>query len=115
MLRRCSMDHLPMRIPTRTGSRVRFTLYANSSHHLDDNPRESLHSKTRALISACVAGGWQMARVRHITLVTDDPAKTPEFYKKQFGLTDLYPRPSDTPHTMLCVPPSPIHFPTLQS
>ena len=37
-----------------------------------------------------------MARIKHIALVTDDPAKTAEFYKTQFGLTELYRRPSDT-------------------
>src|SRR5260370_35725458 len=37
-----------------------------------------------------------MARIRHIALVTDDPAKTAEFYKDQFGLTELYRRPGDT-------------------
>ena len=37
-----------------------------------------------------------MARIRHIALVTDDPAKTAEFYKEQFGLTELYRRPGDT-------------------
>jgi catechol 2,3-dioxygenase-like lactoylglutathione lyase family enzyme len=37
-----------------------------------------------------------MARIRHIALVTDDPAKTAEFYKTQFGLTELYRRPSNT-------------------
>jgi catechol 2,3-dioxygenase-like lactoylglutathione lyase family enzyme len=37
-----------------------------------------------------------MARIRHIALVTDDPAKTAEFYKKHFGLTELYRRPGDT-------------------
>jgi catechol 2,3-dioxygenase-like lactoylglutathione lyase family enzyme len=37
-----------------------------------------------------------MARIKHIALVTDDPAKTAEFYKEQFGLTELYRRPSDT-------------------
>ncbi len=37
-----------------------------------------------------------MARIKHIALVTDDPAKTAEFYKQQFGLTELYRRPSDT-------------------
>ena len=35
-----------------------------------------------------------MARIKHIALVTDDPAKTAEFYKQQFGLTELYRRPS---------------------
>src|ERR1700675_3872855 len=38
----------------------------------------------------------RMARIKHIALVTDDPAKTAEFYKQQFGLTELYRRPSDT-------------------
>jgi catechol 2,3-dioxygenase-like lactoylglutathione lyase family enzyme len=37
-----------------------------------------------------------MARIRHIALVTDDPAKTAEFYKTQFGLTELYRRPTAT-------------------
>jgi catechol 2,3-dioxygenase-like lactoylglutathione lyase family enzyme len=37
-----------------------------------------------------------MARIRHIALVTDDPAKTAEFYKNQFGLTELYRRPTDS-------------------
>ena len=37
-----------------------------------------------------------MARIKHIALVTDDPAKTAEFYKTQFGLTELYRRPSAT-------------------
>ncbi len=37
-----------------------------------------------------------MARIKHIALVTDDPAKTAEFYKQQFGLTELYRRPTDT-------------------
>jgi len=37
-----------------------------------------------------------MARIRHIALVTDDPAKTAEFYKQQFGLTELYRRPAET-------------------
>src|SRR5215207_1902754 len=37
-----------------------------------------------------------MARIKHIALVTDDPAQTAEFYKTQFGLTELYRRPSDT-------------------
>ena len=37
-----------------------------------------------------------MARIRHIALVTDDPAKTAEFYKTQFGLTELYRRPTTT-------------------
>ena len=37
-----------------------------------------------------------MARIKHIALVTDDPAKTAEFYKQQFGLTELYRMPDDT-------------------
>jgi catechol 2,3-dioxygenase-like lactoylglutathione lyase family enzyme len=37
-----------------------------------------------------------MARIRHIALVTDDPAKTAEFYKQHFGLTELYRRPGNT-------------------
>ena len=37
-----------------------------------------------------------MARIKHIALVTDDPVKTAEFYKKHFGLTELYRRPSAT-------------------
>jgi catechol 2,3-dioxygenase-like lactoylglutathione lyase family enzyme len=37
-----------------------------------------------------------MARIRHIALVTDDPAQTAEFYKQHFGLTELYRRPGDT-------------------
>src|ERR1700751_344777 len=37
-----------------------------------------------------------MARIRHIALVTDDPAQTAEFYKEHFGLTELYRRPGDT-------------------
>ena len=37
-----------------------------------------------------------MARIKHIALVTDDPAKTAEFYKQHFGLTELYRRPSKT-------------------
>src|SRR5438270_6304084 len=58
MLRRFSMDHL------------RFTLYANSRHHLDDIPRESLHSKTRALEKRMrrgrmADGSHQAYRTRH--------------------------------------------------
>jgi len=37
-----------------------------------------------------------MARIKHIALVTDDPAQTAEFYKMHFGLTELYRRPTDT-------------------
>jgi catechol 2,3-dioxygenase-like lactoylglutathione lyase family enzyme len=37
-----------------------------------------------------------MARIKHIALSTDDPARTAEFYKKVFGLTELRRRPADT-------------------
>jgi catechol 2,3-dioxygenase-like lactoylglutathione lyase family enzyme len=37
-----------------------------------------------------------MARIKHIALVTDDPAKTADFYKQNFGLTELYRQPTDT-------------------
>ncbi len=37
-----------------------------------------------------------MARIKHIALSTDDPAKTAEFYKQVFGLTELRRQPSDT-------------------
>ena len=37
-----------------------------------------------------------MACIKHIALVTDDPAQTAEFYKKHFGLTELYRRPTGT-------------------
>mgnify|MGYP001545762747 CR=1 FL=1 len=37
-----------------------------------------------------------MARIKHIALVTDDPVATAEFYKRHFGLTELYRRPSST-------------------
>jgi catechol 2,3-dioxygenase-like lactoylglutathione lyase family enzyme len=37
-----------------------------------------------------------MARIKHIALSTDDPAKTAEFYKKVFGLQELHRRPKDT-------------------
>jgi catechol 2,3-dioxygenase-like lactoylglutathione lyase family enzyme len=37
-----------------------------------------------------------MARIRHIAISTDDPAKTAEFYKQHFGLTELYRRPGDS-------------------
>jgi len=35
-----------------------------------------------------------MARIKHIALSTDDPAKTAEFYKKTFGLTELRREPA---------------------
>ncbi len=37
-----------------------------------------------------------MARIKHIALVTDDPAKTAEFYKRFFGLTELYRKPDES-------------------
>lgn len=37
-----------------------------------------------------------MARIRHIALHTEDPAKTAEFYKEVFGLQELNRRPDDT-------------------
>ena len=37
-----------------------------------------------------------MARIKHIALSTEDPAKTAEFYKNIFGLTELRRTPSDT-------------------
>jgi catechol 2,3-dioxygenase-like lactoylglutathione lyase family enzyme len=37
-----------------------------------------------------------MARIKHIALVTDDPARTAEFYKQHFGLTELYREPDDS-------------------
>jgi catechol 2,3-dioxygenase-like lactoylglutathione lyase family enzyme len=37
-----------------------------------------------------------MARIKHIALSTDDPAKTAEFYKDVFGLSELRREPKDT-------------------
>jgi catechol 2,3-dioxygenase-like lactoylglutathione lyase family enzyme len=37
-----------------------------------------------------------MARIKHVALSTDDPAKTAEFYTKVFGLTELRREPADT-------------------
>ena len=37
-----------------------------------------------------------MARIKHIALSTDDPAKTAEFYKNVFGLAELRREPADT-------------------
>ena len=37
-----------------------------------------------------------MARIKHIALSTDDPAKTADFYKQVFGLTELRREPADT-------------------
>ena len=35
-----------------------------------------------------------MPRIKHIALSTDDPARTTEFYKKTFGLTELRREPA---------------------
>ena len=37
-----------------------------------------------------------MARIRHIAISTDDPVKTAEFYKKFFGLQELFRKPADS-------------------
>lgn len=37
-----------------------------------------------------------MARIKHIALSTEDPAKTAEFYKQVFGLTELRRKPAET-------------------
>ena len=37
-----------------------------------------------------------MARIKHIALSTEDPAKTAEFYKEVFGLKELHRKPLDT-------------------
>src|ERR1700716_3439661 len=37
-----------------------------------------------------------LARIKHIALSTEDPAKTAEFYKNAFGLTELRREPADT-------------------
>jgi catechol 2,3-dioxygenase-like lactoylglutathione lyase family enzyme len=37
-----------------------------------------------------------MARIKHIALSTDDPAKTADFYKRTFGLTELRREPAET-------------------
>src|ERR1700704_4541537 len=52
-------------------------------------------SHTLIFAEACMRED-AMARIKHIALVTDDPAKTAEFYKQHFGLTELYRRPTDT-------------------
>src|SRR6266576_1382572 len=57
---------------------------------------EAYTARSALLPGACNRGRWQMARIKHIALVTDDPAKTAEFYKENFGLTELYRRPGDT-------------------
>src|SRR5438128_9399359 len=55
-----------------------------------------------------------MARIRHIALVTDDPAKTAEFYKQHFGLTELYRRPVDTGEKGLWLSDGYIYFAVLK-
>ena len=37
-----------------------------------------------------------MARIKHIALSTEDPAKTAEFYKEVFGLKELRRSPADS-------------------
>jgi len=37
-----------------------------------------------------------MARIKHIALSPDEPVKTAEFYKSQFGLKELRRAPADT-------------------
>jgi lactoylglutathione lyase len=37
-----------------------------------------------------------MARIRHIAISSDDPVAAAEFYKKHFGMTELYRQPKDT-------------------
>ena len=37
-----------------------------------------------------------MARIKHIALATEDPAKTAAFYKEVFGLQELRRKPADT-------------------
>lgn len=37
-----------------------------------------------------------MARIKHIALATDDPAKTAAFYKEVFGLKELRRTPADS-------------------
>jgi catechol 2,3-dioxygenase-like lactoylglutathione lyase family enzyme len=40
--------------------------------------------------------GRAMARIKHIALATEDPAKTAAFYKEVFGLQELRRKPADT-------------------
>ena len=37
-----------------------------------------------------------MARIKHIALATEDPAKTAAFYMENFGLQELHRKPADT-------------------
>jgi len=37
-----------------------------------------------------------MARIKHIALATEDPAKTAEFYMEVFGLKELHRKPADS-------------------
>ena len=37
-----------------------------------------------------------MARIKHIALATQDPAKTAAFYMENFGLKELHRKPADT-------------------
>src|SRR5713101_365719 len=59
--------------------------------------REAAYTARSAFLpGAHNRGRRRMARIKHIALITDDPAKTAEFYKENFGLTELYRRPTDT-------------------
>ena len=37
-----------------------------------------------------------MARIKHIALSSEDPAKTAAFYQSVFGLSELHRKPADT-------------------
>src|SRR5712671_2626453 len=81
-----------MRLPAAGNS----ALAADWRCPLDAPPGGSLHTTICAFGRHATGGRWRMARIKHIALVTDDPAKTAEFYKENFGLTELYRRPTDT-------------------
>src|SRR5207237_10326106 len=66
-----------------------------SALSLDAVRSASLHSRS-AVLPRPGLREERMARIKHIALVTDDPVKTAEFYKSQFGLTELYRWPTDT-------------------
>lgn len=55
-----------------------------------------------------------MARIKHIALSTDDPAKTAEFYKEVFGLTELRREPKDTGADGVWLSDGYIYFATLK-
>jgi catechol 2,3-dioxygenase-like lactoylglutathione lyase family enzyme len=56
-----------------------------------------------------------MARIKHIALSTDDPAKTAEFYKTVFGLTELRREPADTGAEGVWLSDGYIYFAVLRS